>query len=159
MKYVYHVRLRDTTKDQLQVRVGQGEVEYGRLVNQLNKVRYDRALCVDILPMPDVDQAGRDAQDAAAAGEPAVAGPTGLRRFVLTLILLRKVRGKWGLAPWRKPVWHKQKRCRHGACPLFPQASPWSVEKGDRHRRRRPLFCRQSLIEATEPVPIFDCRS
>jgi sugar phosphate isomerase/epimerase len=56
MKYVYHVRLRDTTADQLQVRVGQGNVEYGRLVNQLNKVRYDRALCVDILPTPDVDQ-------------------------------------------------------------------------------------------------------
>jgi sugar phosphate isomerase/epimerase len=56
MKYVYHVRLRDTTKDQLQVRVGQGEIEYGRLVNQLNKVRYDRALCVDLAEMPGVDQ-------------------------------------------------------------------------------------------------------
>jgi sugar phosphate isomerase/epimerase len=56
MKHVYHVRLRDTNKDQLQVRVGQGEVEYGRLVNQLHKVRYDRALCVDILPTPEVDQ-------------------------------------------------------------------------------------------------------
>lgn len=56
LKHVYHVRLRDTTKDQLQVRVGQGEIEYGRLVNQLNKVRYDRALCVDTPPMPDVDQ-------------------------------------------------------------------------------------------------------
>jgi sugar phosphate isomerase/epimerase len=56
MKRVYHVRLRDTTKDQLQVRVGQGEVEYGRLVNQLNKVRYNRALCVDLQPLPDVDQ-------------------------------------------------------------------------------------------------------
>jgi len=55
MKYVYHVRLRDTNKTQLQVRVGQGEVEYGRLVNQLHKVRYNRALCVDIFPMPDVD--------------------------------------------------------------------------------------------------------
>ena len=55
MKYVYHVRLRDTRKDQLQVRVGQGEVEYGRLVNQLNKVRYDRALSVDIAPMQGVD--------------------------------------------------------------------------------------------------------
>lgn len=54
MKYVYHVRLRDTNKSQLQVRVGQGEVEYGRLVNQLHKTRYDRALCVDISPMPDV---------------------------------------------------------------------------------------------------------
>ncbi len=56
LRYVYHVRLRDTTKDQLQVRVGQGEVEYGRLVNQLAKFRYDRALCVDIVPQPDVDQ-------------------------------------------------------------------------------------------------------
>lgn len=56
MKYVCHVRLRDTTKDQLQVRVGQGEVEYGRLVTQLNKVGYNRALCVDIAPIPDEDQ-------------------------------------------------------------------------------------------------------
>jgi len=55
LKYVYHVRLRDTNKSQLQVRVGQGAVEYGRLVNQLHKVRYDRALCVDISPMPDVE--------------------------------------------------------------------------------------------------------
>jgi sugar phosphate isomerase/epimerase len=55
MKYVYHVRLRDTNKSSLQVRVGQGELEYGRLVNQLHKVRYDRALCVDISPIPDVD--------------------------------------------------------------------------------------------------------
>lgn len=56
MKHVYHTRLRDTTKDQLQVRVGQGEVEYGRLVNQLHKVRYDRALCVDMLSLPEIDQ-------------------------------------------------------------------------------------------------------
>ena len=52
MEHVYHVRLRDTSKTQLQVRVGQGEVEYGKLVNQLNKYRYDRALCVDIFPRP-----------------------------------------------------------------------------------------------------------
>ena len=56
MKRVFHVRLRDTTKDQLQVRVGQGEIEYGRLVNQLLKVHYDRALCVDLAPLTDVDQ-------------------------------------------------------------------------------------------------------
>ncbi len=56
MKHVYHVRLRDTSKDQLQVRVGQGDVEYGRLVNQLTKYRYNRALAVDIAPMPEVDQ-------------------------------------------------------------------------------------------------------
>jgi sugar phosphate isomerase/epimerase len=56
LKYVYHVRLRDSTKDQLQVRIGQGEIEYGRLVNQLSKVHYDRALCVDLMPTPDIDQ-------------------------------------------------------------------------------------------------------
>ena len=56
MKHVCHVRLRDTKKDELQVRVGQGEIEYGRLITQLNKVHYNRALCVDIAPMPDVDQ-------------------------------------------------------------------------------------------------------
>lgn len=56
MKHVYHVRLRDTSKDQLQVRVGQGDVEYGRLINQLTKYQYNRALAVDITPMPEVDQ-------------------------------------------------------------------------------------------------------
>lgn len=56
MKYVYHVRLRDSSKDRFQVRVGQGEVEYNRLINQLNKVHYDRALCVDLAEMPGVDQ-------------------------------------------------------------------------------------------------------
>lgn len=56
IKYTCHVRLRDTTHDKLQVRVGQGEVEYGKLVAQLGKYRYDRALCVDIHPTPDVDQ-------------------------------------------------------------------------------------------------------
>ena len=42
MKYVQHVHLRDTTKTKLQVRVGQGEVDYGKLIQQLAKVRYDR---------------------------------------------------------------------------------------------------------------------
>jgi sugar phosphate isomerase/epimerase len=56
MKYTCHVRLRDTTKDKFQVRVGQGLVEYGRLVTQLNKFNYSRALCVDMPSMPDVDQ-------------------------------------------------------------------------------------------------------
>lgn len=56
MKHVCHVRLRDTTREKLQVRVGQGQIEYGRLVTQLSMVHYNRALCVDIEPMPDVDQ-------------------------------------------------------------------------------------------------------
>lgn len=55
MKYVYHVHLRDTSKEQLQVRVGQGEVEYGRLVNMLAKTGYDRTLSVDIKPMDGVE--------------------------------------------------------------------------------------------------------
>lgn len=55
LKHVLHVRLRDTSKDQLQVRVGQGQVEYGRLVSQLNKVRYERALTVHLRPLADVD--------------------------------------------------------------------------------------------------------
>ena len=55
MKYVYHVHLRDTKKDQLQVRVGQGEIEYGKLVSQLHKTGYDRGLSVHIQEMPDVD--------------------------------------------------------------------------------------------------------
>jgi sugar phosphate isomerase/epimerase len=56
-KYVIHLQLRDTTKDKLQVRVGQGEVEYGRLVTQLGRYRYNRALCVNIIDThePDVD--------------------------------------------------------------------------------------------------------
>ena len=56
MRYVYHVRLRDTSREQLQVRVGQGEIEYGRLISQLSRVKYNRALCVDIEPTPDTDQ-------------------------------------------------------------------------------------------------------
>jgi len=55
MKYVYHVHLRDTTRENLQVRVGQGDIDYGRLINQLRKFHYQRALSVNIAPMPDVD--------------------------------------------------------------------------------------------------------
>lgn len=58
MKYVYHTHLRDTNKKALQVRVGQGEVEYGRLITQLQKLKYNRALCVNIVEMPDVDHVG-----------------------------------------------------------------------------------------------------
>ena len=57
MEYVIHVRLRDTTRNEFQVRVGQGDVEYGRLIGQLAKQHYTRALTADIQPMPDIDQA------------------------------------------------------------------------------------------------------
>jgi sugar phosphate isomerase/epimerase len=55
MKYVYHTHLRDTSKKELQVRVGQGEIEYGRLISSLRRERYDRALCVHITELPGVD--------------------------------------------------------------------------------------------------------
>ena len=55
MKYAYHVHLRDTSKEELHVRVGQGEIEYGRLLNRLRKVDYTRALSVQIVEMPGVD--------------------------------------------------------------------------------------------------------
>lgn len=55
IKYVHHVHLRDTSKQDLQVRVGQGEVDYGKLINQLRMVGYNRALSVHITPMDDVD--------------------------------------------------------------------------------------------------------
>ena len=54
--YVQHVYLRDTNKENLQVRVGQGDVEYGRLINLLAQNNYSRALTVDMQPLPDVDQ-------------------------------------------------------------------------------------------------------
>jgi sugar phosphate isomerase/epimerase len=55
MKYVCHVLLRDTTKQELQVRIGQGEVEYGRLITQLGRAKYDRALAVSMQALPGVD--------------------------------------------------------------------------------------------------------
>jgi sugar phosphate isomerase/epimerase len=51
MKYVQHVHLRDSTKDKLQVRVGQGEIDYGKLIQQLERVGYDRALSVHMTPI------------------------------------------------------------------------------------------------------------
>lgn len=53
--FVKHVRLRDTGKDEskFQVRVGQGQIEYGRIVNQLDRCKYNRTLCVDIRDTPE----------------------------------------------------------------------------------------------------------
>lgn len=55
LPFVRHVHLRDTgrTMDKMQVRVGQGELEYGRLITQLERVGYDRALTVEIVDVPD----------------------------------------------------------------------------------------------------------
>jgi sugar phosphate isomerase/epimerase len=53
--YVRHVHLRDTGRgpNQFQVRVGQGAIEYGRIVAQLSRQRYERCLTVDIRDIPD----------------------------------------------------------------------------------------------------------
>jgi sugar phosphate isomerase/epimerase len=53
--HVRHVYLRDTGRgpNQFQVRVGQGEVEYGRIIAQLARQHYDRGLTIDIHDVPD----------------------------------------------------------------------------------------------------------
>jgi sugar phosphate isomerase/epimerase len=53
--YVRHVHLRDTGRrpDQFQVRVGQGEIEYGRIISLLSRNQYERLLTVSILDIPD----------------------------------------------------------------------------------------------------------
>lgn len=49
-RYTSHVFLRDSTPEQVQVQVGLGEIDYGRLISQLEKHRYDRSLTVELLP-------------------------------------------------------------------------------------------------------------
>ena len=53
--FVRHVRLRDTGrgKHEFQLRVGQGDIEYGRIVTQLGRFNYTRALSVDIRDVAD----------------------------------------------------------------------------------------------------------
>jgi sugar phosphate isomerase/epimerase len=58
LKYTSHVHLRDTKKDEFQVRVGQGDIEYGRLVTLLDKHKYKRALSVHLQPIEDIDHTG-----------------------------------------------------------------------------------------------------
>ncbi|MCH2181839.1 MAG: sugar phosphate isomerase/epimerase [Mariniblastus sp.] len=58
MPYFQAVYFRDSTRDEIQVRVGQGVIDYGKLINQLRKLRYDRGLIVDIEPKPELDHMG-----------------------------------------------------------------------------------------------------
>ncbi len=53
--YVQNVHLRDTGQapGEFQVRVGQGQVEYARIVNLLQRHGYNRALTVAIIDRPD----------------------------------------------------------------------------------------------------------
>lgn len=52
---VSHLRLRDTTSMSFQVKIGQGVLEYKKLVDQLKRCDYPGALCVDLAYLPDVD--------------------------------------------------------------------------------------------------------
>lgn len=58
LKYVRHVHLRDSTKQDLQVRVGQGEIDYGKLMAQLAKEKYNRALSVHMPAIEGCDHQG-----------------------------------------------------------------------------------------------------
>lgn len=49
-QYVYHTHLRDTSPTEVQVSVGLGEVDYSRIIAQLRRYDYTRALSVEILP-------------------------------------------------------------------------------------------------------------
>jgi sugar phosphate isomerase/epimerase len=53
--YVQNVHLRDTGKapGEFQVRIGQGEIDYSRVVSLLERHRYDRSLTISILDRPD----------------------------------------------------------------------------------------------------------
>ena len=53
--YVRHVRLRDTNREKLQVRVGQGQLEYAKIISLLARENYERALTVDIRSFPEND--------------------------------------------------------------------------------------------------------
>jgi sugar phosphate isomerase/epimerase len=55
LKFVYHVHLRDTKPDKFQVSVGQGEVDYAKLISQLEREKYDRALSIHMTPMEGLD--------------------------------------------------------------------------------------------------------
>lgn len=48
--YVYHVHLRDSSPSQFQTPVGLGEIDYSRLISQLERVKYMRALSVELWP-------------------------------------------------------------------------------------------------------------
>jgi sugar phosphate isomerase/epimerase len=55
LKFVCNVHLRDSRPDAFQVSVGQGDIDYGKLVNQLEREKYDRALTVHMQPMEGLD--------------------------------------------------------------------------------------------------------
>lgn len=55
--HTLHVHLRDSTAEQLQVQVGLGDVDYSRLISQLERRQYRRALSIELIPeLIEIDQ-------------------------------------------------------------------------------------------------------
>ena len=48
--HTFHVHLRDSTPNDLQVQVGLGEIDYSRIITQLQRYRYDRGFSIELLP-------------------------------------------------------------------------------------------------------------
>lgn len=53
-KFARHIHFRDTGKgiSQFQVKIGQGQVDFGKVINHLEKCKYERALSIDIQEKP-----------------------------------------------------------------------------------------------------------
>ncbi|QGJ69733.1 Sugar phosphate isomerase/epimerase [Planctomycetales bacterium 10988] len=49
LQHVTHVMLRDTNEHKRQVQVGQGNIDYGRIITQLDSLKYRRSLTVHIV--------------------------------------------------------------------------------------------------------------
>lgn len=54
--YVRHVHLRDSgrTPEKMQVLVGQGQIEYSRIISQLERYGYNRLLTIEIVDVPEL---------------------------------------------------------------------------------------------------------
>ena len=55
LKFVCNVHLRDSRPDAFQVSIGQGDIDYGKLVTQLERDKYNRALTVHMKPIDGLD--------------------------------------------------------------------------------------------------------
>ncbi|QDT01350.1 sugar phosphate isomerase/epimerase family protein [Adhaeretor mobilis] len=53
--YTFHVQMRDSTTSKMHVRVGQGEMDYAKLIGQLEAANYKGALSVHMPPLEDLD--------------------------------------------------------------------------------------------------------
>lgn len=55
-KYARHLHIRDTGKgiSQYQVKIGQGQVDFGKIIHNLEKCNYQRALSIDIHDQPEI---------------------------------------------------------------------------------------------------------